>query len=85
MIFIFVNSIIKNYSIDMLTDAGGVHNLYIDYYSTRSPLHNHSFVVSIRTLHVLKRTRNERCTVPTPCGELCASLFGLLPYLPETS
>ena len=31
MIFIFVNSIIKNYSIDMLTDADGVHNLYIDY------------------------------------------------------
>ena len=49
------------------------------------PLHYHSFVVSVRTLHVLKRTRNERCTVPTPCGELCASVLGLLPYLPKTS
>ena len=45
------------------------------------PLHNHSFVVSVRTLHVLKRTLNERCTVPTPRGELCASGLGLLPYL----
>ena len=48
------------------------------------PLHYHSFVVSVRTLHVLKRTLNERCTVPTPRGELCASVLGLLPYLPKT-
>ena len=41
--------------------------------------------MSIRTLHVLKRTRNERCTVPTLYGELCASVLGLLPYLSETS
>ena len=52
---------------------------------TTLTLHDHSFVVSVRTLHVLKRTRNERCTVPTPYGELYASLLGLLPYLPETS
>ena len=49
------------------------------------PLHNHSFVVSVRTLHVLKRTRNEHCTVPAPCGELCTSMLGLPPYLSEMS